>query len=235
MSQGGTLSDPAIALYQYASTSEGEVLTLVDANDDWRDHPLSTVIEGSYPPSTDAEAAIAIRLGPGQWVAKLYSTRSSEQGFDGSVSVTALSDQLEAQLDCTNPSTVPNLKEPPVIEDEEIIGNIPPIASITAPLQYQTFQIDFGQNPSFSGKGLSANPDAILSYEWDFDGDGIADSTDQNPGIHIYSLRGSITISLRVTDTQTGLFDIDTITIVVREKDNIESAPTVFSSGSLFQ
>jgi len=39
----------------------------------------------------------------------------------------------------------------------------------------------------------------IISWEWDFDGDGIFDSTDENP-YHIYDTPGTYDVTLRISD-----------------------------------
>ena len=51
----------------------------------------------------------------------------------------------------------------------------------------------------FTAVANSGNPGGILAYAWDFDGDGIIDSTQQNP-LHTYTQCGNYTVSLTIVD-----------------------------------
>jgi PKD repeat protein len=55
---------------------------------------------------------------------------------------------------------------------------------------------------------------SIVLYEWDFDGDGIIDSTGEVVA-HIYSSAGNYTVTLNVTDSE-GLWDIEQKQIEVK-------------------
>ncbi|RLC92923.1 MAG: hypothetical protein DRI40_09405, partial [Chloroflexi bacterium] len=60
--------------------------------------------------------------------------------------------------------------------------------------------VEILEGEAVSFMNLSGGGILPLSYEWDFDGDGNWDSTDQNP-IQTYAAPGSCTVSLRVSDS----------------------------------
>ena len=69
---------------------------------------------------------------------------------------------------------------------------------------------------SFTDTSFSSDPGGITAWEWDFDGDGSIDSTQQNPTF-VYNTCGRYTVSLTVRDamfpastfTQTDLITVD--------------------------
>jgi PKD repeat protein len=94
-------------------------------------------------------------------------------------------------------------------------SNQPPIA-ITGDNQV----VNEGETVQFNGND-SYDPDGlIVSYIWDFNGDGVSDAMGSKP-IHIYGDDGIYNVSLKVTDND-GLSDTDTIQITV---NNV--APTI--------
>ena len=102
-------------------------------------------------------------------------------------------------------------------------GNTPPIASPgpTRPV---------GQTPltvQFDGSG-SADPDAgsSISYAWDLDGDGAFDDSTAVSPSWTYTIGGTVTARLRVTDNL-GATDVDTVTVTAGS-----DAPTVVSLNS---
>lgn len=81
--------------------------------------------------------------------------------------------------------------------------NDPPIASFTA------VQTDGWAPVTIKFIDTSSSPDdGIVSWAWDFDGDGIIDSNLQNP-LYTYVSGGKYTVSLTVTDAH-GAIDIET-------------------------
>jgi PKD repeat protein len=52
----------------------------------------------------------------------------------------------------------------------------------------------------FTSFAFSGNPGGILAYVWDFDNDGITDSTLPNPS-HVYTTCGNYTVSLTIVDS----------------------------------
>jgi len=96
-------------------------------------------------------------------------------------------------------------------------GNLPPVASVSAePTSGEVpLDVDFDAGASYDDDGV------IISYEWDWNGDGIydydsgADYTVQ----HTYSLPGTYTARVRVTDDD-GATDTDTVQIEANEVQN---------------
>ncbi|MDX9704024.1 MAG: PKD domain-containing protein, partial [Candidatus Auribacterota bacterium] len=90
-------------------------------------------------------------------------------------------------------------------------------------------------NVTFShAQSFHSNPARdIVSYEWDFDGDGIYDyyTTDKNAQVvHTYMYNGTYTATLKVTDNNTpAKTDTDSLTITVTKAPN--SQPTANAGG----
>lgn len=69
---------------------------------------------------------------------------------------------------------------------------------------YAGFSADFTRGPSplvvqFTDQSWTTEPTGILSWDWDLDGDGVTDSTLQNP-MFVYANCGSYDVSLTVSD-----------------------------------
>lgn len=94
-----------------------------------------------------------------------------------------------------------------------------------------------GMKVSFDGSG-SEDPDGdTLSYSWDFDENGITDSTSPNPS-HTFNTAGIVTVTLTVDD-QKGLSDSASVKIYVGNsppKPQIiaPAAGTLFSVGDVY-
>jgi PKD repeat protein/glucose/arabinose dehydrogenase len=71
------------------------------------------------------------------------------------------------------------------------------------PVSQFTSDVDSGKAPltvAFDG-GASHSPDGLdITYEWDFENDGVVDSTERNP-VHTYTENGQYTARLTVTDS----------------------------------
>lgn len=75
-----------------------------------------------------------------------------------------------------------------------LLGELPPSVQIWANLMHGTI----GKVLQFYGQG--SNPDGgAVSYAWDFDGDGVTDSTLQSPS-YAFATEGVKSVSLKVTD-----------------------------------
>ena len=76
----------------------------------------------------------------------------------------------------------------------------------------------------FFDASSSWDPDGtIVSYEWDFDGDGTYDATGVTIS-HIYTIPGEYTVKLRVTDDD-GMMDIATDTKIIVPSGVIPELP----------
>ncbi|HDH10830.1 MAG TPA: 6-bladed beta-propeller [Nitrospirae bacterium] len=80
-------------------------------------------------------------------------------------------------------------------------------ATTTADISDTSPTADFTSSPTSGSAPLTVNftnnstgYDRPLSHEWDFDNDGIVDSSNQNP-IYIYNNQGTYTVKLKVTDS----------------------------------
>jgi len=76
----------------------------------------------------------------------------------------------------------------------------------------------------FTSNATSPNGD-VLTWEWDFDGDGVFDSTEENP-FYTYTVPGTYTVSLRVTDVEGEAELTMEDYIVVQEPDNVSGEIT---------
>jgi PKD repeat protein/glucose/arabinose dehydrogenase len=90
-----------------------------------------------------------------------------------------------------------------------ITSNSPPQVAISADTNNGSLPLTV----NFSSAGtVDPNGDAPLTYEWDFDGDGIVDSTDENP-TNVYTVAGDFNVQLRVDDGNTNGVGVNNITI----------------------
>jgi len=77
-------------------------------------------------------------------------------------------------------------------------GTLPPTGNITSPTGNAT--INVGGSVNFAGSGT--DPQALsLTYDWNFGGAGIPDSTLQNPGSVQFNTAGTFTVTFTVTDS----------------------------------
>lgn len=103
--------------------------------------------------------------------------------------------------------------------------NVPPTAEANGP-----YDVDEGDSVTLSSAGSSDSDGSIVSYEWDFDYDGITfdvDATGQSPSFSAAAIVGpaSRTVALRVTDDDGGS-DIDTATVNILVP--VEEASVIF-------
>ncbi|SFB58543.1 PKD domain-containing protein [Amycolatopsis marina] len=81
------------------------------------------------------------------------------------------------------------------------------VANGRAPTAEITTSADSGRRPltvEFSSAGSEGGPDEALTYAWDFENDGVVDSTEANPA-HTYTEAGQFTARLTVTGEKSGL------------------------------
>jgi hypothetical protein len=104
----------------------------------------------------------------------------------------------------------------------KIDNNIPPVATITIPVQ----NMEINAAITFQSGGSDADGSIVL-YEWDFENDGIMDANSLVPGStnHTYTTAGPYTVKLRVTDNQGGI-GLDAENIVVATSAAIYMATT---------
>jgi len=96
----------------------------------------------------------------------------------------------------------------PTAHVESVPPVIPPI----------TLAVDAGEEVTFDASGSTSSPDAIVSYEWDWNYGGIAGFTpsgDTGEKIaHTFDTAGTYTVAVRVTDDD-GSTDVATLDVVV--------------------
>ena len=93
-----------------------------------------------------------------------------------------------------------------------------PDGAIDAPVGNQT--INEGDSVNFNGTGTDPDINTPLTYLWDFgSGSGIADSTQEDPGLVRFNNPGTFVVTFTVTDSL-GLSDPtpDTVKITVQER-----------------
>jgi PKD repeat protein len=91
-----------------------------------------------------------------------------------------------------------------------LIANTPPTADVATPPQTSE-----GETITLSAANSTEPGDDIVQYEWDFDGDGLFDTTTGDETIdYAWQSPGRYTIRLRVTDID-GSFDIDAVPVEV--------------------
>jgi PKD repeat protein len=76
--------------------------------------------------------------------------------------------------------------------------NVPPVAAFIVP----TTDPETGTAVGFDASGSDDSTGIVVSYEWDFDGDGTTDATSSSPGVsHTYDVAGTYEVSLTVVDS----------------------------------
>ena len=99
-----------------------------------------------------------------------------------------------------------------------LVANAPPEADAGTPPQTQE-----GAAIELNASGSSEPGGHIVSYEWDYDGDGVFDYTTREPAHwHAWSSPGVFNVVLRVTDAD-GTFDEDMTTVAVLDVEPVAS------------
>jgi parallel beta-helix repeat protein len=80
----------------------------------------------------------------------------------------------------------------------------------------------------FTDASTSCGTDAIVSWSWDFDGDGIEDSSEKNPS-YTFSVAGDYTVSLKVEDEDGDADTVERVKYVhVSEEEPVKAFVTRF-------
>ena len=137
-------------------------------------------------------------------------------------------------LDGTDPTTSSSLYTEPISITDDVTLNYVAVdsANNTSPVQTETYTIDYidADFTSNTTNGLApltvqftdTSNGNITTWEWDFDNDGVVDSTEQNP-THTYDIVGTYTVKLTVTGpggssttTKTGYISVNSAAPVAR-------------------
>lgn len=107
----------------------------------------------------------------------------------------------------------------PFTLDLKVKNLAPTITSLTDDLTIYT-------DTSFNFAATATDPGIldILTYQWDFDGDGLFDDFIGNSGDWLFSGVGEYEVNLRVSDGDGG-FDYESFTVTVEEPMNAKSVP----------
>jgi len=110
------------------------------------------------------------------------------------------------------------------VDDLGPAANVEGVPPVTLPL---ALVVDAGEDTFFDASGSMSNPDAIVSYEWDWDYGGPATFTPSvdtgEMAIHVFPEAGTYTIAMRVTDDD-GSTDIATLEVVVNSVTTAEAS-----------
>ncbi len=170
----GAMADPALLV----STFEGEI---IDANDDWQTHPSADLIAAAgFAPLHPSEAALALRLQDGVYLAQLQSQRTSGVGDRAIVAATELPEDLANQFGCdaNTPYEPQPISDVPVADPSLSTPSI--TLQIAAPANecveydadghcvlYQAEDnVSTNQLVHFVAQGQSAVPGEVLDYLW---------------------------------------------------------------------
>ena len=178
----GSISNPALIVRRYdpLHPDEGEI---IDANDSWADHPSMAMVRAAGLAPTDSrEAALAIRLTSGVYLAELYSVFEAEEGGDSIVAVTELPEVFLQQASCDTAritKATPTIPESPSVQEEVKVLIVKPsstggyyqgadihyqgdvITTIAEPPQYQW---DFGSGVQWFREGNTMSRKGIINY-----------------------------------------------------------------------
>jgi hypothetical protein len=121
-----------------------------------------------------------------------------------------------------------------VVNDLGPTANVEGVPPVTPPL---TVVVDAGEDAVFDASGSMSNPDAIVSYEWDWDYGGPATFMPSGDTgkmvIRAFPDAGTYTIAMRVTDDD-GSTDIATLEVVVNSVTTTEvslATPNIAGGG----
>jgi len=102
-----------------------------------------------------------------------------------------------------------------VVNDLGPTAHVESVPPVTPPI---TLAVDAGEKVTFDASRSTSTPDAIVSYEWDWDYGGLAGFTpsgDTGEKIaHTFNTAGTYTVAVRVTDDD-GSTDVATLDVVV--------------------
>ncbi|RJS68413.1 PKD domain-containing protein, partial [Methanophagales archaeon] len=106
--------------------------------------------------------------------------------------------------------------------------NKPPIANAYGP-----YSANINEPVQFCGSGTDLDGDAIIAYAWDFDNDGITDSTLQNP-THSWAIAGTYYPTLKVKDERGAWSKPDECTVLIIEAYDYDGKIISVSSDPYF-
>jgi hypothetical protein len=206
----GSISDPALIVRNF---STGEI---IDANNSWANHPSATLVDlTGFAPSNPKEAALAIRLGQGLYLAELYSVLEQEAGGDSIVAVTKLPEDALQQTSCDTertPQATPAIDTKPGDPEQLQVQISQPIAESNRYLKNQPI--------NYIGE-LITEASGNASYEWDFGAGAQVDagySPSAQQGIIRYAQAGQKTV--RLTVSVNGLSQTTETVITIGESPN---------------
>ena len=160
-----------------------------DDPDDFRDSWQISPPTGSFSNNWDAEKGDGAVIGP---LGTGFSMTLYPQFTSGITQVVVLSGPLSSPQ-----STTLNLTDPIVFS---ATSHVPPVASFTVsptePRSNEVVTFDASSSTAASGSH-------IVTYDWDFNSDGIFDLSTSDPrATYTYAAAGTYTVTLRATDDQ---------------------------------
>ncbi len=185
----------------------GASFLVKDDSADFRDTWEVTPPTGSFSNSWDAGNSDGMALGP---LGTEFELTLYPQFTSGITEVQFLSGSVSA------PETIAlNLADPMIVKGTP---NVPPVATFTlAPADPRV-----NEPVAFDASGSSDPDGRVVSYDWDFDGDGLFDlSTDEPRATYTYTTSGMKSVTLRATDDegassrQTATVEVSTLSVMV--------------------
>ncbi len=143
---------------------------------------------------------------------------------------------ITANLKASNTGKQPVIRVLTVPDDQDTLSTNPeqtttftasassPITTLSALLSKPTFSIALSNHDYLANKGdalrftVGQHPENIIRYEWDFDGDGVYETSSVNPSIlHSYSETFAGTVRVRAVNSENQVGK-DSATVTIAEK-----------------
>ncbi|MGF1529652.1 MAG: RCC1 domain-containing protein [Candidatus Competibacterales bacterium] len=210
------MTDPALVVRRLDGT-------IIDANNDWTSHPTANLVQtAGFAPVRATEAALAVRLSEGSYLAELYSMRQSEAQQRAIIAATEVVDD-PALSDCDASTPYQPLS---VNDIAEVAGDgatltmelALPTARCVIPgdnycLAYQaTRNVNVRQTVDLIVQAQSSLPGDLLTFDWQLEAGALSEQLArdhlrmrfQNPGNHDVTvtvsspIAGSVSTTLRI-------------------------------------
>lgn len=121
-------------------------------------------------------------------------------------------------------------------------GQAQSVTSATVAFSYSPQHPDINTPVTLDASGSQSPNGAIVSYQWDFNGDGQFDLTTSQPTVtHLFDRSGDLPVALKITDTvgqsftSTETVSVASAPVLVRRSVSTPVAPNRVAAGNSFQ